>query len=339
MPSRKLAPTALLSAALLTALTACGSADKETKTDTVAQSTDGKVAVGAFSGGAAKPTTLEVEPVEELRAQLPKAVRDKGELVIAVGALPTGYPPLSFVGDDHSTLTGNEPDLGRLVAATLGLKPVVKNSTWENVFVGLDSGRVDVAFTNVTVTEERKRRYDFATYRKDNLVFEVRAGNTWNFDQKAPAESLAGRTVAVSRGTNQEKILLEWQKELQAKGKDITIKYFPDLNSTYLALDGGRIDILLGPGPALAHHVANTKNTPKATRVAGEYSGAGASLQGLIGAATKKDGGLVKPVAGALEHLQKNGQYAKLLETWSLGGEAVPKVEINPPGLPLPPTS
>ncbi|MER5489457.1 hypothetical protein ABT024_40785, partial [Streptomyces sp. NPDC002812] len=37
---------------------------------------------------------------------------------------------------------GSQSRDGRLVAATLGLKPVVKNSTWENLFVGIDSGKV-----------------------------------------------------------------------------------------------------------------------------------------------------------------------------------------------------
>ena len=43
--------------------------------------------------------------------------------------------------------------------------------TWENLFVGIDSGKVDVAFSNVTDTEERKKKYEFASYRQDNLAF------------------------------------------------------------------------------------------------------------------------------------------------------------------------
>lgn len=314
--------------ALSSALTGCGGDAEATGAASL-----GKVTVGAVSNGAARQAELSVPVVESLRAQLPAEVRDRGELVIGVGALPAGFPPLAYVGTDQKTLTGAEPDLGRLVAATLGLKPVVKNSTWENLFIGVDSGKVDVAFTNVTVTEERKKKYEFASYRQDNLAFEVLKDNPWNFG--GDYRSLAGRTVAVSAGTNQEKILLEWQKKLQAEGKDITVKYFPDANSVALALSGKKIDANFGPNPSIAYHITQTASTSTPTRSAGSFSGAGESLQGLIAATAKKDSGLAKPVAETLNHLIKEGQYGKLLEAWNLSNEAVTASEVNPPGLPL----
>lgn len=313
--------------ALASGLTACGGDAEATGT------ASGKVTVGAVSNGAAQQAELSVPVVESLRAQLPEAVRERGELVIGVGALPAGFPPLAFVGTDQKTFTGAEPDLGRLVAASLGLKPVVKNSTWENLFVGIDSGKVDVAFTNVTVTEERKKKYEFASYRQDNLAFEALKENTWNFG--GDYRNLAGRTVAVSSGTNQEKILLEWQKKLQAEGKDIDVKYFPDANSVYLALSGKKIDLSFGPNPSISYHITQTAGGNAPTRNAGSFSGAGETLQGLIAATAKKDSGLAKPVADTINHLIRNGQYAQLLTAWNLSDEAVATSEVNPPGLPV----
>ncbi|MFD9257244.1 MULTISPECIES: ABC transporter substrate-binding protein [unclassified Streptomyces] len=318
---------ATATAALASGLTACGGEAEATGPGS------GQVTVGAVSNGAAQQAELSVPVVESLRAQLPAEVRERGELVVGVGALPAGFPPLAYVGTDQKTLTGAEPDLGRLVAATLGLKPVVKNSTWENLFVGIDSGKVDVAFTNVTVTEERKKKYDFASYRQDNLAFETLKDNPWNFG--GDYRNLAGRTVAVGSGTNQEKILLEWQKKLQAEGKDITVKYFPDANSTYLALSGKKIDVSFGPNPAIAYHITQTASGSSPTRNAGSFSGAGESLQGLIAATAKKGSGLAEPVAGAINHLIKNGQYGQLLAAWNLSNEAVTTSEVNPPGLPV----
>ncbi|GGZ80514.1 ABC transporter substrate-binding protein [Streptomyces subrutilus] len=313
--------------ALASALTACGGDAKAT-----ASSTSDKVTIGAVSNGAAQQAELKVPVVEALRAQLPEAVRSRGELVIGVGALPSGYPPLTFVGSDQKTFTGSEPDLARLVAATLGLKPVIKNSTWENLFVGIDSGKVDVAFTNVTVTEERKKKYDFASYRQDNLAFEALKDNPWNFG--GDYRNLAGKTVAVGSGTNQERILLAWQKKLQSEGKDLTVKYFPDNTSINLALAGKKIDLYFGPNPSLSYHITQTASGTAPTRNAGAYSGAGETLQGLIGATAKKDSGLAKPIAEAINHLVQNGQYGQLLTAWNLSNEAVTTSEVNPPGLP-----
>ncbi|MFD4506745.1 ABC transporter substrate-binding protein [Streptomyces sp. NPDC058457] len=318
-------------ASLATGLAACGG-DSDAATTTSAAKT-GEVVVGQVSNGAATQTTIKVSEVKSISAELPDSVRKSGKLVIGEGALPAGFPPLAYVGSDQKTLTGSEPDLGRLVAAVFGLKPEIQNATWENMFVGIDSGKVDVAFSNVTDTEERKKKYEFASYRQDNLAFTVPKKSTWNFD--GDYENLAGKTVSVSAGTNQEKILLEWKKKLESEGKKLTVKYFQDSNSVYLALSSGKIDAYLGPNPGIAYHNKQTENTPNATRTAGTYSGAGASLQGLIAATAKKDSGLAKPLADAINYLIKNGQYAEWLKAYNLSNEAVAKSEVNPPGLPL----
>ncbi|WP_443044478.1 hypothetical protein [Streptomyces sp. DHE17-7] len=59
-----------------------------------------------------------------------------------------------------------------------------------------------------------------------------------------------------------------------------------------------------------------------------------AHLSGLIAATTKKDSGLVEPLADALDHIIANGTYAKVLQRWGLSDEAVTDSRINPPGLP-----
>ncbi|OIJ99944.1 ABC transporter substrate-binding protein [Streptomyces sp. MUSC 14] len=316
-------------AALAGGLAACGG-DSEAATTT---DPAGTVTVGRLSDGAAQQTTLKVSEVTSISAELPAAVRRSGTLAIGVGALPAGSAPLDYVGSDQKTLTGSEPDLGRLVAAVLGLRPEIKTFTWENLFVGVDSGKVDVAFSNVTDTEERKKKYEFATYRKDNLAFETLKSSTWSFDGNY--ENLAGRTVSVGSGTNQEKILLEWKARLAKEGKRLTVTYFPDQNAVDLALGSGRIDAYFGPSPGVAYRVRQTADTPHATREAGTFSGAGESLQGLIAATARKGSGLAKPLADAINHLIRHGQYARWLAAYNLSDEAVPTSEINPPGLPL----
>lgn len=318
----------ILVLAAVVGLTACGTSSAETT-----RTASGSVEVAANANNAS-PVTLTVPVVASIRAELPKSVLDSGKLVIGVGALPAGSPPLAYVGNDQETLTGSEPDLGRLVAAVFGLRPDVENASWENLFVRIQSGQFDVGFSNITDTELRKQQgLDFASYRQDNLAFEVRKTSGWNFD--GDYENLAGKTVAVGSGTNQERILLQWQNKLRSEGKTLNVKYFNDQNSTYLALDAGRIDAYFGPNPDVAYHIAQDANTPNPTRNAGKYSGAGASLQGLISATTKHGNGLVKPLADAINYLIQHGQYAKWLAAYNLSNEAVSKSLVNPPGLPL----
>ena len=293
----------------------------------------GTVALGALSNGAAKEITVTVPTVAAIRAELPPQIRNSGTLRVGFGSLPVGAPPLTFVGSDQSTLTGSEPDLGQLVAAVFGLTPQVQNATWENLFVGIDSGRIDVGLSNITDTEARKQKYDFACYRKDDVAIIASADSSWEF--AGNFANLAGRTIAVDRGTNQEKLLLQWQNQLRSRGQDVTVKYFPDINSTYLALRSGKIDGYFAPAPSIAYHVTQTARTGNPTRNAGSVSGGGTTLQGLICATSKKDSGLAKPLADAINYLIQHGQYQAWLTAWHIPDEGVPNSTVNPPGLPV----
>jgi polar amino acid transport system substrate-binding protein len=259
---------------------------------------------------------------------VPEAIRKRGTL--RIGGSSDAAAPLGFYATDDKTRIGSEIDLATLVADTLGLKVDFQQVSWENLFVGLDSSKFDAVFSNVTVTEERKEKYDFATYRLDDLAFEAKKGTSWRI--KEP-EDVAGKTISVTSGTNQEKILIDWSRENKKAGREpVDIKYFQKDTDYYLALQSGRIDAYLGPHPTAAYHVASAGQT----QIIGRLSGGGDQVQGKIAATTKKDSGLVKAYAAAIDHIIQDGSYAKVLKRWGLSGEAVKKSEINPRGLPKP---
>ena len=110
----------------------------------------------------------------------------------------------------------------------------------------------------------------------------------------------------------------------------IDIKYFQNSTDYYLALSSGRIDGYFGPNPTAQYHVASAGET----KVVGTFSGAGDALQGEIAVLTKKDNGLVKAFADAINHTIENGTYQQVLDRWNLASEAVTTSEVNPPGLP-----
>lgn len=295
------------------------------------------IQIAQNTGAGGTPASVQVQEQDSIREELPASVLSSGTLRVGVGALPQGFPPLAYFANDNKTLIGTDPDLARAIAAVLGLKVDIENFTWDNLFVAIDSGKVDAGFSNITDTEQRKEKYDFASYREDNLGFAVKASNSWTFDRTAakPWEQLAGLTIATDAGTNQEKILIAFQQKLKAEGKTLTIKYFPDLNTAYSAIVSGKIDAYFTPNPGVAFEVTSTAGTDRAIKDAGTYSGAGASLQGLIAATSKKADGLAKPLSDAIEYLVKNGQYATILKAYGDQQDSVPSSSVNPPGLPL----
>ncbi|MFD8711777.1 ABC transporter substrate-binding protein [Streptomyces anulatus] len=312
-----------LALALLTAtglLTACGASDPSTDLAAPKGQKDTGVNIGPDQD------RLRGKKVAAAADLVPEAIRERGTL--RLGASAEAVPPLGFYATDDRTRIGSEIDIATLVADTLGLKPEFEQVSWENLFVGLDSSKFDGVLSNVTVTEERKEKYDFATYRLDNIAFEAKKGSGWKV--KEPAD-VAGKTISVSSGTNQEKILVEWsEKNVEAGREPVDIKYFQKDTDYYLALQSGRIDAHLGPSPVAAYHVASAGQS----EIVGQFSGAGGGLQGKIAATTKKGSGLVEAYAAAIDHIVRDGSYGKVLERWGLSGEAVEKSEINPPGLP-----
>jgi polar amino acid transport system substrate-binding protein len=269
---------------------------------------------------------IRAPKVDAIAAEVPAAIRARGTLVVGLDG--KGTPPLTFHADDDRTIIGIEPDIAQLVADTLGLRLDVRPTSWENLFLAVDSGQYDAGFSNITVTEERKDKYDFATYRVDTVAFE--AAKDSPIQHVAQPSDLAGRTVAVEAGTNQEQILLRWDAKNKAAGlPPMKIQYYQSVGDYYLALQSGRIDLYLGPYPGSAYHVAVKGDT----KIVGQISGGG-DITADIAAMTKKNNGLVGPLNEALNALIKNGTYAQVLQRWNLSNEAVPTSQVNPPGLP-----
>lgn len=274
---------------------------------------------------------VRADKVDAIAALVPPEIRDRGTLV--VGTTGTSGPPLSFRADDDTTVIGVEPDIAQLVADVLGLELRLEPTSWENLFLSVESGQYDAGFSNITVTEERKDKYDFATYRVDTVSFEVR--NDSQIQRIAEPKDVAGLTISVGSGTNQEEILVDWDEQNRAAGlAPVNFQYYQSTGDYYLALDSGRIDAYFGPNPTLAYHVA----VGGTTRIVGSVSGGG-EVEADIAAMTRKDNGLVRALDEALDTVIRNGRYAEVLGRWNLGGEAVPTSEINPPGLPRKPAS
>lgn len=301
----------------------------------IGTSAAGSSSAGASTGAEGAAPSINLGPdqnrittpeVAAIAALVPASIREKGTIVITGFAGST--PPLRFYADDDTTVIGSEVDLAYLFADVLGLEVELKSADWAQNFVAIDAGNADAFIGNVTVTQERKEKYDFATYRNDNLAVEVKAGSGLKV---TGAKDLAGKSVGVGSGTNQEKILVDWSAENTAAGLEpIAIKYYQNASDYYLAIASGRLDAYFGPNPSAAFHVASTGET----EIAGTFSGAGAGLQGEIAVLTKEGNGLAAAFAAAINETIKNGSYGEVLARWNLTNESVAKSEINPPGLP-----
>lgn len=164
----------------------------------------------------ANETPIHTVKNAEAVAKIPAGFKfvEPGTLTVAISLLGSG-PPFGLYARDNKTVIGSEADIARLVADGLGLKLKLVPTSWEDWPLGVASGKYDAAVYNITVTNERKTKFDFATYRQDTLGFYVKSDS--KITQINTAPDIAGKKIIVDSGTNQEAVLLAWDKENRAK--------------------------------------------------------------------------------------------------------------------------
>jgi polar amino acid transport system substrate-binding protein len=266
------------------------------------------------------------KPLPAAIQQLPKDARFAKEKTFVV-ALASARLPLGGFANDTKTLIGADPDIAQLVADGLGRKLEIVNVAWADWPLGLQSGKYDAVISNVTVTEARKEKFDFSTYRKDLLGVYVKAGSPLKIREP---KDVAGLRVIVGASTNQEQILLQWNKQNVAAGlKPVDVQYYDDDAVERLAIQSGRADAYLGPNAFYAFEAARDGKV----KLSGTFSG-GWPLTADIAVTTRKGSGLAPVITQIINAQIANGNYAKVLSRWGLGAEAISTSRTNPPGLP-----
>ncbi|MBJ9880029.1 ABC transporter substrate-binding protein [Burkholderia cenocepacia] len=246
---------------------------------------------------------------------------------LTIGIAPS-LPPISSYATDARTVIGFDADVGQLVSDSLGRKLKIIALAWADWPLALESGKVDAVISNVTVTEERKQKFDFSTYRKDQVGFYVR--NDSKIQAIREPKDVAGLRIVTDAGANQEKILLAWDRENVAHGlKPVQIQYYDDQAMRIVAVQSGRADAVFSVNSVLAYQSAQQGKT----RLVGAISG-GWPRTADIAIATRRGSGLAEPLTVALNDLIKSGRYQQVLDRWNLASEAIDQSRTNPPGLP-----
>lgn len=219
------------------------------------------------------------------------------------GALKVGlegtYPPFSFV-DESGKLTGFEVELAQALAKELGVKADIQPTKWDGILAALESKRLDVVINQVTISDERKKKYDFSVpYTVSGIQALTRKADAASIAKPA---DLAGKKVGVGLGTNYE----QWLKQNVPQAD---VRTYEDDPTKFQDLMNKRIDVILVDRLAALDTV---KKTGDRLGVAGEAFSrqeAGVTLR-------KDEPELLKAVDDALAKLRKDGTLAQLSQKW-----------------------
>lgn len=223
-------------------------------------------------------------------------IKERGTLLVG---LEGTYPPFSFQ-DESGKLTGFEVEFAQQLAQHLGVKASLKPTKWDGMLASLDSKRIDVVINQVTISDERKKKYDFSTpYTVSGIQALVRKDKEGSLTKP---QDLAGKKVGVGLGTNYE----QWLRE-NVKGVDI--RTYDDDPTKYQDLRSGRVDAILVDRLAALDLVKKTGNTMAVAGPAFSRQEAGVAMR-------KGNDDLLNAVNQAIADMKKDGSLNALSEKW-----------------------
>jgi ABC-type amino acid transport substrate-binding protein len=181
---------------------------------------------------------------------LPAQARTLAEIK-ASGVLRIGIrediPPIQY-RDKRGELVGIDPDLGRALAESLGVKPewvILAAPKFREEF--LLQQKVDVVISSFSITRERLEVIDFSDpYFTTGLALLIKSRDQ---DRIRTYKDLSGKSVTANRGSTGERLIGELVPDANF--------YLPNaIADTYEALAGGKADALINDRVFLDHYAA-----------------------------------------------------------------------------------
>ena len=229
---------------------------------------------------------------------LPLAAQAKVKLTFGSDAT---FPPMEFV-DTNKNIVGFDVDMINAVAKAAGFEAVVKNVAWDGIFAGLENSEYDGILSSVTITDERKAKYDFSSpYVNAGQVIIVAKTTK---DVSKP-EDLKGKVVGVQISTTGD---IAVTKIAGVKQK----KTYDEIGLAVEDLSIGRLDAVVVDSPIAANYVLQNEKYKAVLKIVGipfteEYYGI---------AVKKGNAELLGLINKGLETIMKDGTMDKLKAKW-----------------------
>ena len=231
------------------------------------------------------------------------AKKDDAKAKVVVG-LDDNFPPMGFK-DENNEIVGFDIDLAKEAAKRLGREVEFKTIDWSSKEAELKSGRVDIIWNGLDITDKRKENMLFSEPYMDNrqIIF-VAKGNPLAIKDEA---SLAGKTIGTQSGGTTEEYF-ENKPELKASMKEV--KYYPDYINAFMDLENGRLDAVVGDEIIGRYYISKHPDEIQAIdTVIGTVSQFGIAFR-------KDDQKLRDEVQKVFDEMKADGTVAKISEKW-----------------------
>jgi polar amino acid transport system substrate-binding protein len=216
---------------------------------------------------------------------------------LTVGA-NIGNVPWEFE-DASGKVTGFEVDLVTEIAKRLGKSVEFVNTPFAGLFPAVQSGRINMAVSSITITEKRLESVSFAQpyYDSDQSLTVTAASGITGL------KGMSGKVVGVDTGSTGDM----WAEAHKGEYKFGEIRRFEGLQPAMLDVVAGRVDGYISDIPALLYYA---KDKPELKVVERIPTGEKYSIM------FNKGDPLATEVNKVITTLKGEGFIAKLHETW-----------------------
>lgn len=157
--------------------------------------------------------------------------------VLRIG-LTGDYRPFSTLDPATGAFQGLDVDLGRHLAASLGLRPVFIHTSWPTLTADLEAGKFDIAMGGVSVTEARSKVGFFSSpMMSDGKTPITLCKNAGRFQTLDQIDRKGVRLVVNPGGTN--------EKFARAHIHVATITLHSDNTTIFREIVEGRADLMI----------------------------------------------------------------------------------------------
>ena len=162
-------------------------------------------------------------------------------------AICADSPPFAYVLDGE--LVGVDLELGKAIAEKLGQRARIRGTDFDSLLETVASGRADIAISNISITEERKRIVDFSIPYSHSSIVVV-------YQKTCPytkLSDLSGKRVGVQLGTTSESYAVEklGLRPVLARSMQEAAQLMKSARCDYVILDEGVARNLVGQDNSL----------------------------------------------------------------------------------------
>ncbi|MCI2055611.1 MAG: ABC transporter permease subunit [Oscillibacter sp.] len=222
-------------------------------------------------------------------------------------ALSPDVPPICFVQDGQNV--GINVELIELIARELDMKVEFSTMDFDALLPAIQSGKVDLAISDINATDERRQLVDFTQSYFDNpqvLVTREEIQTDTRVPEYTELSQLSGKVVSAQTGTVVD-ILVD------SAVQDVTYSFFNNRTDQLAALESGKVEAFPCDEPVALLAVAQNPDLTILPQCV---------VEDHYGVALQKDSPLTPQVNDAIAQLKADGTLDAMREKWSGSDEA-----------------